>query len=63
MMEASMELQSPLFAPLAPEDAVGRVRVSLDGPHARRPHPASAGELAGGGFLRRAMHSVLLWFE
>jgi D-alanyl-D-alanine carboxypeptidase (penicillin-binding protein 5/6) len=63
MMEASMELESPLFAPLAPEDAVGRVRVSLDGRMLadRALHP-----LAGspeGGFLRRAMHSVLLWFE
>ena len=63
MMEASMELESPLFAPLAPEDAVGRVRVSLDGRMLadRALHPlASSPE---GGFLRRAMHSVLLWFE
>jgi D-alanyl-D-alanine carboxypeptidase (penicillin-binding protein 5/6) len=63
MMEASMELESPLFAPLAPEDAVGRVRVSLDGRMLadRALHPlANSPE---GGVLRRAMHSVLLWFE
>jgi D-alanyl-D-alanine carboxypeptidase (penicillin-binding protein 5/6) len=63
MMEASMELESPLFAPLAPEDAVGRVRVSLDGRMLadRALHPLV--DSPEGGFLRRAMHSVLLWFE
>lgn len=63
MMEASMELESPLFAPLAPEDAVGRVRVSLDGRMLaeRALHPLARSP--EGGFLRRAMHSVLLWFE
>lgn len=63
MMQASMELESPLFAPLAPEDAVGRVRVSLDGRMLadRALHPLV--NSPEGGFLRRAMHSVLLWFE
>jgi len=63
MMEASMELESPLFAPLAPEDAVGRVRVSLDGRMLadRALHPLV--NSPEGGLLRRAMDSVLLWFE
>jgi len=62
-MQASLELQAPLVAPLAPEDAVGRIKVSLeDEPLAERPlHPLRTS--MEGGFARRALHSVLLWFE
>ena len=62
-MQASLELQSPLVAPLAPEDMVGRIKVSLeDEPLAERPlHPLARS--MEGGLARRALHSVLLWFE
>ena len=62
-MQAALELKSPLVAPLAPEDAVGRIKVSLEGePLAERPlHPLARS--TEGGLARRALHSVLLWFE
>lgn len=62
-MQAAMELQSPLLAPLGPDHAVGHLRVSLeDRVLAERPlHPL--GQAPEAGLLRRAMHSVLLWFE
>jgi len=63
LMDASLELQSPLVAPLAVTDAVGRIRISLDGRvlAERALHPLA--DSAEGGFTRRALHSVLLWFE
>lgn len=63
LMQASLELDSPLVAPLAPADSVGRVKVSLDGELLadRALHPLVASPEAG--FLRRALHSVLLQFE
>ena len=63
LMDASLELQSPLVAPLAVTDAVGRIRISLDGRvlAERALHPLA--DSAEGGFARRALHSVLLWFE
>ena len=63
LMQASMELQTPLMAPLAEDDLVGRLRVSLEGRELadRGLHPLQAAEQAG--FLRRLIHSVLLRFE
>jgi len=63
LMQAAMELQTPLMAPVSPEDVVGRVRVSLEGRELadRSLHPLQAARQAG--LLRRALHSVLLWFE
>jgi serine-type D-Ala-D-Ala carboxypeptidase (penicillin-binding protein 5/6) len=63
MLQASLELQSPMIAPLAPEDPVGWLRVSLDDQAivARELHPLIGS--AEGAFMRRALHSVLLWFE
>jgi serine-type D-Ala-D-Ala carboxypeptidase (penicillin-binding protein 5/6) len=62
-LEASMEVQTPLLAPLSREDEVGRIRVSLgDRLLADRSlHPLAASP--EGGIIRRALHSVLLWFE
>jgi D-alanyl-D-alanine carboxypeptidase (penicillin-binding protein 5/6) len=62
-LEASMEVQTPLLAPLSTEDEVGRIRVSLgDRSLADRSlHPLAASP--DGGIIRRALHSVLLWFE
>ena len=62
-LEASMEVQTPLLAPLSTEDEVGRIRVSLGD---RSLADRSLHPLAGspdGGIIRRALHSVLLWFE
>jgi serine-type D-Ala-D-Ala carboxypeptidase (penicillin-binding protein 5/6) len=62
-MQATLELQNPLLAPVVPEETVGRLKVSLEDRMLaeRSLHPlASAGEA---GFVRRALHSVLLWFE
>jgi len=62
-LQATMELNTPVIAPLGTEDEIGRLRVVLEGRAlADRPlHPLQA--VADGGFLRRAMHAVLLWFE
>ncbi|HRP87487.1 MAG TPA: D-alanyl-D-alanine carboxypeptidase family protein [Gammaproteobacteria bacterium] len=63
LMQASMELQSPLTAPVTTDDVIGRLRVSLEGRELadRSLHPLQGAPQAG--FLRRAIHSVLLWFE
>ena len=63
LMEASMELQQPLLAPVSPENAVGRIKISIEGePLAERDlYPLA--EAPEGGFVRRAIHSVLLWLE
>jgi D-alanyl-D-alanine carboxypeptidase (penicillin-binding protein 5/6) len=62
-LEASMEVQTPLLAPLSTDDEVGRMRVSLgDRLLADRSlHPLAASP--EGGIIRRALHAVLLWFE
>jgi serine-type D-Ala-D-Ala carboxypeptidase (penicillin-binding protein 5/6) len=62
-LKATMELQAPLVAPLTPGDPVGRIRVNLDDRTLaeRVLHPLVESPEAG--FVRRAMHSVLLWFE
>ena len=62
-MEASLELQTPLLAPLTTEDSVGRIRVSLENRllAERVLHPLAVAP--EGGVVRRALHSVLLWFE
>ena len=63
LMQATMELQTPLLAPVGPEDAVGRLRLALEGePLADLPlYPLL--HVAEGSLLRRALHSVQLWFE
>ncbi len=62
-LQATMELNTPMLAPLGAGDEVGRLRVALeDRTLADRPlHPLQP--VPEGGFVRRAMHSVLLWFE
>lgn len=63
LMQASLELQSPLIAPLATADSVGQIRVNLDNRllAERALYPLAISQEAG--FLRRSLHSVLLWFE
>lgn len=63
LMQASLELQSPLIAPLATAESVGQIRVNLDNRllAERALYPLAISQEAG--FLRRSLHSVLLWFE
>lgn len=63
LLEASLELQSPLLAPVAPETSVGRLRLSLEGePLVERPlYPLA--NVAEAGLLTRALHSIQLWLE
>jgi serine-type D-Ala-D-Ala carboxypeptidase (penicillin-binding protein 5/6) len=63
LMQASLELESPLVAPVSAGNAVGHLRVSLDERMLaeRALYPLADSQEAG--FLRRAMHSVMLWFE
>jgi serine-type D-Ala-D-Ala carboxypeptidase (penicillin-binding protein 5/6) len=63
LMQASLELRTPLIAPLRAEDAVGQLRISLEDQMVaeRALHPLANSPEAG--FLRRSLHSVLLWFE
>jgi serine-type D-Ala-D-Ala carboxypeptidase (penicillin-binding protein 5/6) len=63
LMQASLEIQSPLVAPLSAGNTVGQLRVSLDERvlAERALYPLADSPEAG--FLRRAMHSVMLWFE
>ena len=62
-LQATMELDTPVLAPLGAGDEVGRLRVVLEGRTlADRPlYPLQPVDV--GGFVRRAMHAVLLWFE
>jgi serine-type D-Ala-D-Ala carboxypeptidase (penicillin-binding protein 5/6) len=63
LMQASLELRTPLIAPIMAEDAVGHLRISLEDQMLaeRVLHPLASTPEAG--FLRRSLHSVLLWFE
>jgi serine-type D-Ala-D-Ala carboxypeptidase (penicillin-binding protein 5/6) len=62
-LQATMELDTPVLAPLGAGDEVGRLRVVLEGRTlADRPlYPLQ--QVDEGGFVRRAIHAVLLWFE
>ena len=63
LIEATTELQTPLVAPIAPEDAVGRLRLTLDGESLADLQLYPLARVAEGGLLRRALDSVQLWFE
>ena len=62
-LQAAMELESPLLAPLEPGRSVGQLRLSLeDRTLAERSlHPLAP--VPTGGVWRQAMDSVLLWLE
>jgi serine-type D-Ala-D-Ala carboxypeptidase (penicillin-binding protein 5/6) len=65
-VEASMELRAPPCSRRSTTgDAVGQSQgLAWRARRWRTSRPASAGRLAGeAGFVRRALHSVLLWFE
>ena len=63
LMEASMELQQPLVAPVSPETAVGSIKVSIEGEPLAERELYPLAEVPEGGFVRRAVDSVLLWLE
>jgi D-alanyl-D-alanine carboxypeptidase (penicillin-binding protein 5/6) len=63
LLDASLELQAPLLAPLASEQPVGRMRLRLEGESLAEPELYPLADVAEGGLLRRALHSVQLWFE
>jgi D-alanyl-D-alanine carboxypeptidase (penicillin-binding protein 5/6) len=63
LMQASLELESPLLAPLSTENAVGQLRVSLDERTLAERALYPLADSSEAGFVRRAMHSVMLWFE
>lgn len=62
-MQATLEVQTPLIAPLANGQAVGRLRVSLGERMLAERELHSLSDAPEAGMVRRAMHSVLLWFE
>jgi D-alanyl-D-alanine carboxypeptidase (penicillin-binding protein 5/6) len=63
LMQATMELQTPLLAPVSPEEAVGRLRLTLEGEPLAERQLYPLARVAEGGIFRRALHSVQLWFE
>jgi D-alanyl-D-alanine carboxypeptidase (penicillin-binding protein 5/6) len=62
-IEATMELQSPLVAPVAPENAVGRLRLTLEGQSLADLQLYPLARVAEGSLLQRAVDAVQLWFE
>jgi serine-type D-Ala-D-Ala carboxypeptidase (penicillin-binding protein 5/6) len=62
-MQATLEVQTPLIAPLANGQAVGRLRVSLGERVLAERELHSLSDAPEAGMVRRAMHSVLLWLE
>jgi D-alanyl-D-alanine carboxypeptidase (penicillin-binding protein 5/6) len=63
LVEATMELQTPLIAPVAPEEAVGRLRLTLEGESLADLQLYPLARVAEGSLLQRAIDSVQLWFE
>jgi serine-type D-Ala-D-Ala carboxypeptidase (penicillin-binding protein 5/6) len=62
-MQATVELQTPLVAPLAGDQSVGQLRINLDDRLLAERLLLPLDSASEGGFARRALHSVLLWFE
>jgi serine-type D-Ala-D-Ala carboxypeptidase (penicillin-binding protein 5/6) len=62
-MQASVEILSPLVAPLDSQDTVGQLRVNMEDRllAERSLYPLAGSQEAG--MVRRALHAVLLWFE
>ena len=62
-LKATMDMRSQLVAPVAAQEVVGKVSVTLDEkPLAEKPLHALAA-VAEGGIFRRISDTVLLWFE
>ena len=63
LLDASLELQAPLLAPLDSEEAVGRMRLRLEGELLAEPALYPLASVAEGSLLQRALDTVQLWFE
>ena len=62
-LEAVMDLQSVIVAPLTPEEDLGEVRISLGDEVLSRASLYPLAPVATGGLFRRMMDEVMLWFE
>lgn len=62
-LDAVMDLQQTLIAPLAADQTVGYIRVSLDGEELAVVPLSPAAPVPEGSFFRRAIDSVLLLFK
>lgn len=62
-LKASMDLPSRLIAPLQKGQAVGNLRVQLDGKTLVERPIVVLDEAAEGGFFKRMTDGVMLWFE
>lgn len=60
---ATLELQAPLVAPVSPEEAVGRLRLTLEEQSLVDLQLYPLAPVAEGSLWRRALDSVQLWFE
>lgn len=62
-LEAVMDIQEQLVAPLAEDQVVGVVRVSLDGEELARAPLTPVAPVAEGSFFRRAVDTIMMMFE
>ncbi|HEX7031325.1 MAG TPA: D-alanyl-D-alanine carboxypeptidase family protein [Gammaproteobacteria bacterium] len=62
-LEAVMDIQQTLIAPLADDQVVGVVRISLDGEELARAPLTPTAPVPEGSLFRRAVDSILLMFE
>lgn len=62
-LDAALDMQSELLAPVDAGDELGRVRVALDGASIADLPLEALAPVAEGGIWRRVVDSVRLWFE
>ncbi len=62
-VQAEFELPERLIAPLSASTAIGKVKVVVDGATVATYDLYPAEDVAAGGFFRRAVDSVRLWFK
>jgi serine-type D-Ala-D-Ala carboxypeptidase (penicillin-binding protein 5/6) len=62
-LKATMNVQSPLVAPLTKGQSVGTVTVELDGKKVAETPLVALEDYPEGGFFKRLGDSIMLWFE
>jgi serine-type D-Ala-D-Ala carboxypeptidase (penicillin-binding protein 5/6) len=62
-LKATMNVQTPLVAPLTKGQSVGTVTVELDGKKVLETPLVALDEYPEGGFFKRLGDSIMLWFE